>query len=142
MATPKCTWHCNWQPLGLSAASLPASRYPFISLEEREEEFGHVDLDLVRSVANHVRGFDAKLLADGDAQQAAAVHQDLCRLQRLAHELDPATIQLAIRDMPAGVAQDVPARKSFPYRVAFVVQALLQCDLLKAVLVAHVFRYG
>ena len=70
----------------------------------------------------------------GNAQDLlASAYYDLCRLQKLIDELDPATVQSSIRTVTTGYVvsgSHKPVARSAPYRAAFVIQVLLQCDLL------------
>ena len=135
VTTTKYTWYCNWRRLGLSEASLPPMRFQFLQQhveQDSQRKFGDVDIHLLKSIASHVRGFASNLIGEGGIQhqeQAAAVHKDLCRFQGLIDELDPVAVQSTIHNVTAG---EGPAQqKTIPYRAAFVIQVLLQCDLLR-----------
>ena len=152
--TTKYTWYCAWGRLGTSEASLPGPRFNLRRQDDVDEaEYGHVSLTLLRSVTNHLRRFASEALeaeAGAAAQEigeeggpgahenlsATCVYKDLCKLQKLVDELDPATVQSSIRNVnPGYVVADGPEKaiaKSAPYRAAFVIQVLLQCDLLKS----------
>ena len=149
--TTKYTWYCNWGRIGLSQASLPMPRIQVAAVQQHVPRDGHqaqpdgeMDLGMLRSIADHLRRFASELLVQppgppgagnaGNDLLASAYH-DLCRLQKLIDELDPATVQSSIRNVTTGYVvsgSHKPVARSTPYRAAFVIQVLLQCDLLKS----------
>ena len=150
VTTTKYTWYCNWVRIGVSQASLPVPRFQVAAVQQRVLRDGHqaqadgeMDLGMLRSIADHMRRFASELLVQppgppgaGNAQDLlASAYYDLCRLQKLIDELDPATVQSSIRNVTTGYVvsgSHKPVARSAPYRAAFVIQVLLQCDLLKS----------
>ena len=124
---------------GLNADSLPHPRHELVAVAAAEPEpaqgpdFGQVDLPLLRSFSDHVRGYARCVLQDQanhDAGLVGQLHTDLSRLQILIDQLDPAFIQSTIRNVTSRYHGDEPLSKGAPYRAAFVIDVLLQANLL------------
>ena len=131
VSVTKYAWYCNWSRLGLSQAALPAPRFQFLAQPEQpQQDFAHLDLGVLRSIADHLRSLGYHLLENGEHEMVADVHRDLCRLQILLDDLDPAAVQSRIRTVSSGHLVQGPVHRTSPYRAAFVIEVLMQCDLL------------
>ena len=130
----KYVWHCNWGRLGLRSEALPTSRVTEI-MQGRQATAGgrpeSITPDLLATLLDHLRNFAATLHSVQDRHQLQALHQDILSVQHLADDVTPVALQASIRDFRghahmgvSGVAHNVP------YKAAFVVHVLLQCDLL------------
>ena len=136
VTTTKFAWCCNWARLGLSAEALPSPRRDFLAghVDIETQQDASFELPLLQSVAKHLRSLGNNLLEQGPEhhQVALQIHADLTSLQRVIDELDPVTVQSTIRRVSAGLRLQGSTQKTVAYRAAFIIQVLLQCDLLKS----------
>ena len=144
-ASHKYTWHCNWQRLGYAQGCLPANTSPVACLQAAEgsqpvavagpgaEDLRSLDLPLLKSISEYVRSYARQLLSNPEDNEdlLATMYRDTQLLQSLLDEMEPASIQSSIRDViNLDGAGSASLNRRVTYRAAFVIQVLLQCDLL------------
>ena len=129
------TWECEWDRLAPNLTrNLPRSRNLPLQPAFAESDAQRLE-QAIPAVLDALREQCARLDANdpADLRVLHASHVNVARVQNFVDDLDPAIARSVSADVFGCLhegADVVQGHKNICYRAAFVVQVLLQCDLL------------
>ena len=117
----------GWDLLNVQPRQVP--QLPRLSGPGLEDLADELDMPMLHNFANSVR--EVYLECNACSAQRAELEHLVGILEAMAHQCDPFALEASVREMD-GHARSQPARKSTPYRVGFLLKAMLLADVLRS----------